>query len=477
VDEIRMTARAHHVPPPPRPGKRGLRGLLGPLGDIREGELGTALLMATGAFLLLGAYYLLKVAREPVIITGAGPEWKVYSYALQLALLVVAVRIYAFLCAHLGRIQLITAVMSFFALCLAVFHGTVSSDRTVGIAFYVWVGVFNVTTVAQFWALAADVYDREQGERLFAFLGTGAALGGVVGSYGARWLVGPLGAHRLMLVALVLVAAYVAVVWAVHGRERRRHLGQLAVQESMGGGRTDHDDPIGGSEMLELFRSDRYLVLIGALTLVLNAVGTIGEYVLDRQLLAAARQAVAERTGSGLTVQTYIATFRGSFFAAVNLLALVLQVFAVPRLIRHLGVGRVLLLVPIVALLGYASVALLPVITVITLAKVLENSGTHSVEKTAREALFLIASREAKYKARTVVDTLFWRGGDVLAAAIVWVGSARGLPLGAFVAINVFLAIVWVDLTLRVTRLHRQRTGALPTRVALPRPLLATVFP
>src|SRR5262245_1569070 len=135
--------------------------LLRTVADIRDDEVATATLLAAGAFLLLCAYYLLKVAREPLIVVTAGPEWKVYSYAVQLAILVIGVRGYTWLCARLSRLQLITAVMSVFAVCLAAFPLLAGAGPWVGVAFYVWVGIFNVTTVAQFWALAADVYPRE----------------------------------------------------------------------------------------------------------------------------------------------------------------------------------------------------------------------------------------------------------------------------------------------------------------------------
>ena len=101
-------------------------------------------------FSLLAAYYLLKTAREPLILlSGGGAEMKQYASAGQAALLVVVVRAYASLARHVGRVRLLASVYLFFASNLLIFAALATAGTPIGVPFYLWVGVFNYTSIAQ----------------------------------------------------------------------------------------------------------------------------------------------------------------------------------------------------------------------------------------------------------------------------------------------------------------------------------------
>ena len=160
---------------------RLLAKLLRPFTKVHPDEAVTVGLMTISAFLLLCAYYLLKTVREPLILLQGGAEVKLYARAAQALLMVGVVHLYGELARRVGRMKLLAIVFLFFISNLAVFAVLARADVAIGLAFFLWVGVFSYTVVAQFWALAADIYSEEQGKRLFPML---AALRGVAADFG-----------------------------------------------------------------------------------------------------------------------------------------------------------------------------------------------------------------------------------------------------------------------------------------------------
>src|SRR4051812_11048838 len=186
-------------PAEPVPDKGLIERLLSPIADVRRGEALSALLMTATMFLLLSGYYLLKTAREGFILSEGGAEVKSYSSAGQALLLLFLVPAYGALASRVNRIHLIQWVTLFFAGNLVLFLLALSSGLHIGIVYFLWVGIFNVMVIAQFWGFAADLYTEDQGKRLFPLIGVGASLGAWIGSVRAGALVksagaaGPLG--------------------------------------------------------------------------------------------------------------------------------------------------------------------------------------------------------------------------------------------------------------------------------------------
>ena len=195
------------------------RSLLKLFGDVRPGEGGTVLLLALNVFLLLAAYYLLKVAREPLILLGGGAEVKSYASVGQTVLLIGATSGYGWLATRVRRLVLISFVTLFFAANLVIFWVLGEAGVHLGIPFFLWVGIFNIVTIAQFWSFAADTYTEEQGKRLFPIVGIGSSVGAVAGA----WLAEPLIRHRtrfsLMLMAAAILLAALALTYLVDRRE------------------------------------------------------------------------------------------------------------------------------------------------------------------------------------------------------------------------------------------------------------------
>jgi AAA family ATP:ADP antiporter len=413
--------------------------------DVHPGEAVGVLLLAANVFLLLGTYYILKTIREPLILAQpGGAEMKSYVSAAQTAVFALLLPVYGIIGSRFNRMRLIATTSAFFILDLAAFFVLGTAHVSIGIAFYIWVGVFNMFVVAQFWSFANDLYTEEQGRRLFPIAGTGASLGALVGALFAGWLFKHFDSYQMMAIAAVLLIGYVGITFAIHRREAGR-AGAAAAKRA-----TQPLDRKGG---FQLIAKERYLLLIAVAILLLNLVNSNGEYIVSHFVSASAHHLPKEQQSA------FIGQFYGDYFAWVNLLGFLMQTFLVSRLFRWIGVGSALFVLPVISLTGYSMLAFAPVLAVIRGVKIFENSTDYSLNNTVRHALFLSTSREAKYKAKAAIDTFFVRGGDVVSAGFVFAG-VRWLSLNVtkMAVLNTLLVLVWLGLAVAIRRRHAALT-------------------
>ncbi len=410
--------------------------------DVQRGEGTTALLLTLNVFLLLTAYYLLKVAREPLILMGGGAEIKSYASLGQSLLLIPAVAGYDWLAGKVGRMALCFWVMSFFIGCLIVFFVLGEAGVPLGIPFFLWVGIFNVSAVAQFWSFAADIYSESDGKRLFPVIGIGSSIGAVAGAWIAEYLIA-LGPYRLMLIAAAILGVSIGVTFLVHTRER-------ASAKASG---TQHEEqtPLGGESGIKLLFKDNYLLLFAALILVLNVITKTGDYVLDTKLIAAAHDAGGNAT-------EYIGAYKAHYFKWVNGVGVVVQLFLVSRIIKYLGMRGALVIMPIVSLIGYGATFAMPVLGVIFWARVFESGLDYSLSNTTRQTLWLVTSREVKYKTKQVIDSFVVRIGDAGSAGLVWIGYRMHLSARGFLAANLALSALWLVIAISLGRSYLRRS-------------------
>jgi len=477
------------VPATPENDKRtALDRILGALAEVHAGEGARALLLAFNVFVLLGLYYLLKPVRETLILTGGGAEVKSYSSAGQAVLLIGVVALYGALGRRFGPMKLLTGVFLFFAANLFVFYLLALVKVPLGIAFFLWLGIFNVFVIAQFWAFANDVYTPEQGKRLFAIVGIGASVGAVAGSQASEMMLKVFDAYLMMPISAVLLLLCLGLVWIVHRGKQR--------DSAAGGAQKKQEEPLGKEGGFTMIAKERYLLLIAGLILLLNWVNTNGEYILDRSLVPASAAAfrapevraycsaiegvdedgiaAAERTltraGKRLPeirecdrdrfVSKYIGVFKANYFKWVNLIGAFLQLFVVSRIFKYLGVRKALFFLPVISLAGASLLAFAPVLAFIRIQKIAENSTDYSLMNTTKQALWLLTSREAKYKAKAAIDTFVVRMGDLASAGLVAIGAAISMSTKGFVLTNIALVIAWLGVALGIAREHKKRSDA-----------------
>jgi AAA family ATP:ADP antiporter len=429
---------------------------LSPIADVRDDEVASALLLTLIMFLILGAYYMLKTAREVFILSEGGAEVKSYSSAGQAVLLLVLVPAYGAFASRVNRVQLVRWVTLFFAAHLALFIAAIAAGWRVGVPYFLWLGIFNLMVIAQFWAFAADIFTPEQGKRIFPLLGVGSSLGAWVGSVRAGQVVETLGTTRLLIAgAGILVVC--GLLATVVNRLRPRATDLIAAATA--------EKPLGREGGFKLVFSDRYLMLIAFLTVLLNIVNTSGEYLFGRYVVDAAAAAHGTGPEGAAAREAFIGSVYSRLFSTVNLVGFLLQMFVVSRVFKFLGVGRALFIHPAVALIGYLAMLRAPSVNFMAYLKVADNSLDYSLGNTTKQALWLPTSREAKYKAKQAVDSFFVRGGDVIQAGIVFAGERLMFAVPAFAAINVVLAVAWLGvamlLNVELKRKDREADGVL----------------
>ncbi len=427
--------------------------------DVRPGEGRTALSLLGSVFLVLCAYYLIKPAREGWLSVSAVAglskiEVKAYSSFLQVVVLVAAVALYSRLAGRVDRRTLVTTVTLFFAVELPLFFvlqpGFLATPVPYsGIVFYLWVGIFNVFIVAMFWSFVADYYDIEAGRRLLPLVAIGATAGAVAGSSITSVLVGHglFDTFDLLLVAIVpLLASVLLARWvdasSLDGKRR-------AIPATAGE----------GTGAWALIAKNRYLTAAAILTVIFAWVASNGDNLLFgivQQVLAEEAQATGlEGTALDQFTRERTTAFYSDLFFWVNLVALLSQAFLASRLLRYGGFTALVLFMPVVSVITYSSIALLPTLAVIKALKVAENSSSYSVNNTARHVLWLPTTAEMKYTAKAAIDTTCIRLGDGLAALTVlvsvrWIAASRQ----ELIVFNVILATVLVVLAVILAREH-----------------------
>ena len=402
---------------------------------MRGGEGVTALLLMLNIFFLLTAYYLLKTIREPLILAvHGGAEVKSYSAAATAGLLILLVPLYSAVASRVSRVKLINGVTLFFIACLMAFFGLSLAGVPIGVPFFIWVGIFSLMMIAQLWAFATDIYTVDQGKRLFAIVGFGASLGAIVGSFATGQLVKFYGPSIFMLGAAALLVLCLLLTNVINVREKHNHSPKLR-------------EPVRPRSGFALVFSDRYLLLIAILMLLYNLVNTTGEYILGKTVVTLYERVHGAAAAGGLDEGKVIGEFYGNYFTLVNVFSAVIQAFLVSRVLKYLGVRVALLVLPVVALIGYTGMAFVPLLSFIRSAKLAENSIDYSLQNTTRNALYLPTSQEATYKAKQANDAFFVRFGDVLSAGLVFAGT-RWLSFGSrqFALVNVALIVVWLIL-------------------------------
>ncbi len=441
----------------PRARQTVLDRLLRPLSNVRPGEGLLAVLMLVCVLLILTSYYLMKTAREGLILTGGtfglrGSELKTYANGAMALALIAVVPAYGALASRVRRIRLINISYAIVVVCLIGFHVLARIGAPIGLAFFVWLGMVSVFLIAQFWSYANDLYTEDQGKRLFAIIAIGGSVGAVLGPRLAQLA----DTFTLMLMAGGLLVAALVLFNVIEHVEGRQLSGEEVARA-----------PITGSGGFALVLRDRYLLLIAALLLVANLVNTTGEYILSNAAANHAAELVpatahADLVGAArdhaITAdrREIIKVFYGDFFFWVNLVGFLIQAFLVSRVIEKLGVRRALFALPVIAFGAYAAIGTIGGLALIRAAKVLENGTDYSMQNTVRQALFLPTARVVKYKAKAAIDTFFVRAGDTVSAVLVGFGIHElGFGGRQIAFANLAMVALWLAIAAAIARRHR----------------------
>jgi len=410
--------------------------------DVRPGEGAAVAWAAIAFFAILASYFVLRPVRDAFVLDG-DPAFIPWLWTATFIAMTVIAGPWGALVARLPRSRFIPIVYRAFAVQLLAFAALVHwelAPLAVGRVFYVWLSVFNLFVVSVFWSLCADVARPEQGRRLFGPIAAGGTAGALAGPILTRTLVEHVGLPVLMLVAVALLEIAVWCAFALDRAARRMPAPTATPTE-------DHAArPIGGSSWEGLGRIARSTYLSGIAVYALCA-ATLATYVYLRQA-GIVKAALPDRAA------------RTVFFADVDLwtgvATLAIQVLLTARLMRWIGVGAVLALLPVAQGVGAFVLDQWPTLTVAIAVSASGRAITHALSRPGRELLFTAVPRADKYKAKNVIDTLIYRFGDFGSA---WLFHGLTLAGIAAVVVAVPVAAAWVMLAVVLGAGHRRRTS------------------
>jgi len=431
---------------------------------VKPGEVGTALLLTLNVFLLLMCYYFIKPVREGMVLTAYNAQVRSYLAAAQAILFIFMVKGFSRLASKVPRHLLITWVTLFFMSNLGIFALLIIgglSMKILAIAFFIWVGIFNLIIVAQFWSFANDIYTEEAGKRLFPMIAVGMALGALFGTQITSFVIRPFGRHfqlGLMLMTAAVLGVCILLTIIVHKREIRRLETKTAAVDpkALEEARIKAQPLRKGGGFRLVFKS-RYLLFYALMLFCLNYVNSMGETIWAITLKKTAVKAVAMGAAGGLSEAQFTTQATTKYQFLYNLIALIIQLFLVSRIFKWLGMSGAVLILPLVALGGYGMVGVgATSLLFIKWVKGFENGFDYSLMNTTKGALFLVTTREEKYKGKAAADTFFYRTGDALAGLTIFLGTAMGFAVQRYARINVLVTLVWILFCFLVIREYRK---------------------
>ena len=422
---------------------------LGRVVTLRPGETRALLWSFAYFFCLLAGYYVLRPLRDEMGIAG-GVRNLPWLFTATFVVMLAAVPIYGAAVTRLARRQFIPLVYHFFVANIALFWLLLILDiETVTVArvFFVWTSVFVLFVVSVFWSFMADLYDNEQSKRLFGFIAAGGSAGALLGPAITVSLVGSIGPVNLLLAAGLLLELAVLCALRLEAAAPRpaapepRPVTDKPASEKLGGGWLDG---------FALLARSRYLASIALWVALLSFAATF-LYYQQAAIVAESSTDPAVRTRIFATIEL-----------AVGLLSFATQFFATGRLIARFGVGAALALLPVVFVIGFTVIAIAPVLAAVIAFQVIQRFANFAIANPARESLFTVVARDEKYKAKNVIDTVWFRGAD---AAFGWVFEglrASGLGHAAISFIAVPISALWLLLAVSLGRSRDRQTPVTP---------------
>ena len=413
---------------PPSPGSTFHR-VLNKIIDVRPSEVPALGWSWLYIFSILSSYYIMRPIRDQMGVAGGvnNLQWLFTGTLIGMLLLNLP---FSYLVKSYPRAKFITISYRFFSanillFALALYSATPEQTIWVGRIFFIWTSVFNLFVVSIFWQMIVDIFTSEQGKRLFGFIAAGATLGAISGSVFTVSTIEHMAPGYLMVGAALMLEVAVFCV---------RRLSGLSAAPSARPQIDAPQAPIGGTLLggIRDALSSSYLLNV-SLFLLLYAVTSTFLYFQQAAVVSHSFESRAAQTAFFATVDL-----------GVNLLTLAVQLFLTGRILKRLGVGTTLSLLPLFSVLGFAAVAVLPSLSSVVGFQLFRRAGNFAIARPTREVLFTVLPREDRYKAKSFIDTVVYRLGDQIGAWSFALLGAFGLGLTQVSIVAVVISGIWL---------------------------------
>jgi len=409
-----------------------LKSLIKRVVEIHSDSELKGLLWATAyGFFIMFSYYILRAVRDEISSADRGNLQILWTAVFFVMLVVVPV--YSWVASKWSRAVFVPLANRFFIACLIGFWLCLAflpevARPWIDRVFYVWTSVFALFVVTVFWGLLADCFDNGQARRMFSFIAVGSSIGGMVGSSITAGLAEILPTFSLLLIACMPLEIASWCALALH-----RHFATGNIQVQGESARAISGNAWTG--MKTVFASPYLMGVAGFIALM-----TFASTMLYFQQANLVAEVFSDRG------------VRTAFFAkidlSVNVLTIFFQVYLTARIIKWLGVGVTLALVPALTALGFLALGLYPTLAVLVVVQVAYRAGRYGFTKPAREILWTVLDRQAKYKSKPFLDAAVYRGGDLVSGGIYTGLAAIGLSIGAIALVAAPMAGIWAFLGL-----------------------------
>jgi AAA family ATP:ADP antiporter len=412
-------------------------------------------------FSLLCSYYILRPLRDEMGIS-AGIEHLQWVFTGTFIAMLVAVPIFGYVATRMPIRRLLPVVYGFFILNILIFFVLLQinvSQTAVSQAFFIWTSVFNLFVVSIFWSFMADLFSNAQARRLFGFIAAGGSAGAIAGPSLTTMLVGIVGPVNLLLISAAWLTTAVLCIRRLTRWNRPLPQGNMDTNAprlvDAPGSRSmqRRDVPLGGS-ILDGIRLVLYSPYLLGICLFIWFYTNLSTFLYFEQahIVSNAFQDPAERTALFASIDLL-----------VNVLTIGLQLFLTGRIIARVGLPITLALLPFLMACGFVGLGLAPILPVLILFQVIRRAGNYALARPAREVLYTVVAREAKYKAKNFIDTVVYRAGDAISSWLFAGLKGIGLSLSsmAFLAVPIAVLCLCTGLLLgrkqeelRVTKPH-----------------------
>ncbi len=416
---------------------------------VRPGEIRALLWSFAYFFFLLAAYYVLRPVRDEMGLAG-GIKNLPWLFTATFFVMLAVVPVFGAIVARVPRRRFIPLVYHFFAANILIFWLLLTfkfAMADTARVFFVWISVFNLFAVSVFWSFMADLYQSEQGKRLYGFIAAGGSAGALLGPLIAVGLAEAIGRANLLLIAALLLEVAVLCAMRLESAAVAFKAGSTVTAPTSATAVAPRDAGLGGSWIAGLVMVLRspYLAGIALWVALLSLAGTF-LYFQQANIVAALSDDPNRRTAIFARIDL-----------AVSLLTIVVQFVVTGKIIRRFGAGPAAAFLPFVFAAGFLTLALTPMLWVVIAFQAMQRAANFAISNPARELLFTVVEREEKYKAKYVIDNVVFRGGDAVSGWLFHALRGFGLELSAISLATVPVALVWLALALGLGRAHEKR--------------------
>lgn len=399
-------------------------------------------------FVLLASYYILRPLRD-TMATVFGVAQLQYLFTVTFLVTLLCAPIYAALASRLTLARFLPGIFWFWLLNILLFYLLFrldSHNRLVAAAYFTWFSVANLFVISVFWSLMADLFSAEQATRLFGVIAAGGSLGAILGPVITRLLAPVVGVSGLLLIA---AGGFVLVIALIHELMRQKARMRLCGDE---GQSSTLDQPLPGSPFegfVKLLRSP-YMRRQAGYMLLMTWIATIA-YFLQTDLIARSFADIAHRTQAIADIDL-----------VVNCCSALVASVGLGRMLQRFGVTSGLLFNPLIMVVAFVGVLLWPSLLMVQALQVVRRFSQYAVARPSREICFTVVEQQSRYKAKSVIDTVVYRFGDVSAAWVQALLRAAGFGLAGAVALGLVASAAWGAVALALGRRYERLRRAQP---------------